>query len=910
MFRIVANGAGLADKNLAPGQPYYASISSAPKHKSGTILTVGRSSKNNDADLIFAKEAKAVSRNHLVLRLVKIGAPTPAGTPDAEEGNADAGGETTEEAEGNAFDKPRNAEEMEACQEAADGIILVLYNTGSLGSVVEYEEPVRGGDDHHHHKKADADEGTDDDETDDEEGSQAAAKAEGKAAAKSSSSNTKLVQHRMEKGESFIVKSLSLPKEKEADGDSHLVCAAAFCSLPAIRVGLGASDGERKFPKVVLEIARVPMNLCVTRIDNKSKTKITKMADELGINVVQSKGGWVTHPAHPLLEYSHLLASSVTSTAKVLSAWCLKKPIVDPDFVFKGLAERKTFWTPMPKESDYSTEGGKDVVTSEAAKAEQIGKGPFLGRRDPLKGFVVVSLAPGGETENLVMAAGGTVYRAYNLDDDAFNSGTWLDELELAQENPIPVRRSSGAAAGGTVVLIETSSKKVKKRKDFLRARNIHAVSQKEFAISITNMKPLLKTTGGEFIKGREDIPSSSFRLSWGSGSAGHCRSVPESTPLPEESEAASLSTIQEVSREDESRNESSQRPHPIGAEKTEVLPAEEPAKGKESEPAKEPELEPAKEPEPVPETNPVVEEPQIEEDVTSRGKRKRGGAASKDQGADGGDKVAAEEPQKATKRTKTGRTSKDAEDEKPRDDEEDDEILAANNQDDDIPSAEAQSTRSKRKRDEKEATGADHSKKKRSGCEASKGQNDENEGRVVEATFNPNERRKPLPKAKKIGWLSAAPKDADERAKYKSTKADLDDIDATFPSEAAITVKKTGLVVRSNEEYQERRAQLMAARGRGPRVVTGRDGKPVKDFKRFRKNAIIRGCTGGISFRSVLPKESERQRQLEQMEREREESMREADALFMGEEAGSIMSFFGKSTTKKKKGSRSRVRR
>ena len=102
----------------------------------------------------------------------------------------------------------------------------------------------------------------------------------------------------------------------------------------------------------------------------------------------------------------------------------------------------------------------------------------------------------------------------------------------------------------------------------------------------------------------------------------------------------------------------------------------------------------------------------------------------------------------------------------------------------------------------------------------------------------------------------------------------------------------------------------MMAARGRGPRVVTGRDGKPVKDFKRFRKNTVIRGSTGDIRFRSVLPKESERQRQLQQLERELAEDTREADALFYGEEAGSITSFFGKSTTKKKKGSRSRVRR
>lgn len=274
MFRFVAKGAALADKNLAPDQPYYVSISSTPKHRSGKILTVGRSSKNNTADLIFAKDVKMVSRNHLTLRLVKLGVPTPAGTPDADaDADAEGVGADDKEAEGNAFDKPQNPEEMAACQEAADGIILVLYNSGSLGTTVEYEVPVASkgeeeddddDDDNDDKKKSDV-EDTDDDETDDEAVSQAAAKAASKAKA-SAGSKTKLVQHRMEKGESFIVKSLSLPEEEEVASDSHLVCASAFSSLPTIRVGLGSPDVSTNFPKVVLEITRVPVNLCVSRM--------------------------------------------------------------------------------------------------------------------------------------------------------------------------------------------------------------------------------------------------------------------------------------------------------------------------------------------------------------------------------------------------------------------------------------------------------------------------------------------------------------------------------------------------------------------------------------------------------------------------------------------------------------------
>ena len=574
----------------------------------------------------------------------------------------------------------------------------------------------------------------------------------------------------------------------------------------------------------------------------------------------------------------------MTSTAKSISGWCLKKPIVTTDYVLEGLAARKSIRDPMPKEEDYTPQGGDGVVTTDAAKAEEKGNGPFGGRRDPLKGFVVISLAA-GETEGLVMAAGGTIYRAYQLEDDVFNAGTWLDELEAAEKAPIPpIPSGSSARAGGTVVLIETTSRKVKKRRDFLRKRNIRGIAQKNYAMAINQMRGVLVDVDGNEAIGREDVPSSSFRIGWGKAGGAEEQQVQATAKedLPQESEAARLSTIQEVSREDVSRDETSEKPPSADSKK--LPPVEEP---------------PVPAPAPAPEVVPDDKEPEEareEEGPTTRGKRKRGGGAdaAASKGAD--DAEEAEEP-KAAKRTEKSRSTKAAEEPA------DDEIVTA---DDDEPApVEEESSRSKRKRDEED--GAARPKRKRGGGKAATKEEDENEERIVAPTANPNDHRKPLPK-KKNGWLGIAPKDTNERAKYKSTKADLDEMDAVYPSEAAITVKKKGLVVRSNEEYRERQAQMRAARGSGPRIVTGRDGKPVKDFKRFRKNVVIRNAGGGVKFRSVLPRESERQRQLEQMERDLEKSQREAEALFNGDDGGGIRNYFGsKSTAKKKKGSRSR---
>lgn len=133
-------GAGDADVTAM-----YASISSTPQHSSGKILTVGRhTSKGDNCDFTFVNE-KGVSRKHMSLTLVKLGADTPPGTP---EDTADDDAPATEEGRTNAFAKPRNPDELAACQAAADGIILVVEDIGSkFGTEIEYEVPCEDAED-------------------------------------------------------------------------------------------------------------------------------------------------------------------------------------------------------------------------------------------------------------------------------------------------------------------------------------------------------------------------------------------------------------------------------------------------------------------------------------------------------------------------------------------------------------------------------------------------------------------------------------------------------------------------------------------------------------------------------------------------------------------------------------------
>jgi hypothetical protein len=131
-------------------------------------------------------------------------------------------------------------------------------------------------------------------------------------------------------------------------------------------------------------------------------------------------------------------------------------------------------------------------------------------------------------------------------------------------------------------------------------------------------------------------------------------------------------------------------------------------------------------------------------------------------------------------------------------------------------------------------------------------------------------------------GWLVAAPK---SRKAYRKA---IEETEAEKPTVAAQTQKVSGLIVR---QYVK---PVTNTRPNGRTIRKG------KDFKRFRKNHIIRGFSSSesryadyrnanghdatvpsIRLISVLPKESERQRQLEQQQQELEREQEIADSLF-----------------------------
>jgi hypothetical protein len=134
-------------------------------------------------------------------------------------------------------------------------------------------------------------------------------------------------------------------------------------------------------------------------------------------------------------------------------------------------------------------------------------------------------------------------------------------------------------------------------------------------------------------------------------------------------------------------------------------------------------------------------------------------------------------------------------------------------------------------------------------------------------------------------GWLVAAPSG-------KKRKAYIREIDLEGeepPPPPAATAKSSKLVVGPRKAITTSyRASSM-----------GRSGG--KNFKKFRKNTIIKGSLSRIQLRSVLPEESEAEQKLNERERILEEEQRLADALFRDPGAGGIRSHFKPKSRRKR---------
>jgi len=192
-------------------------------------------------------------------------------------------------------------------------------------------------------------------------------------------------------------------------------------------------------------------------------------------------------------------------------------------------------------------------------------------------------------------------------------------------------------------------------------------------------------------------------------------------------------------------------------------------------------------------------------------------------------------------------------------------------------------SSRRQRKEDEHEATGTNDVEI----------QGDEIEEIVEDG--NTSGKRKTKLRQTNDGWLCAAPQ-GKKRREFKRSRAELSAMGEVEFSDPAVTDVCSGLIVRSEEDIEKmKKAQEAQSRS----TTNGN----VKNFKKFKKNSIISGARmhsiSQIRLVSVLPKESERQKELQAMHSEMERDQRAADMLFEndgGKKGKGIRNYFSSS--------------
>ncbi len=181
------------------------------------------------------------------------------------------------------------------------------------------------------------------------------------------------------------------------------------------------------------------------------------------------------------------------------------------------------------------------------------------------------------------------------------------------------------------------------------------------------------------------------------------------------------------------------------------------------------------------------------------------------------------------------------------------------------------------------------------------------------------NKRKMKLPETGD-GWLCAAPQGKKRKA-FKRSRAELSAMGEMEFSEPAVTDFCGGLVVRSKNELERMsRAQSQnqtRKNNQHSQNITTNGTSVVKNFKRFKKNSIISGARmhsiSQIRLVSVLPKESERQKELQAMHYEMDREQRESDMMFVDAEGvtgkkkkgGGIRSYFSSNGTTRGRGAR-----
>ena len=400
------DGSGAISKTL------HTCLATSNKENAGVICSVGR----KNGDIIFPTD-KSVSREHAKLRIVS-------------RNHDDDGGQ-----------KPRNTEEIQACEKSEYGMCVVVENTGKGGSWIAVDkQPIAvniDGDD------SETDAGSDE-ETDDEGISQKPPTQASSTAAASQQSETPPLSTAVR--EFWGNKPAEL--KKMDDGMTEILPLSLDKNNRTILIQCGRFESTIKLTLMRIFVA----------FSGMSKKELKAFRSQ----VLPSIGGLGVEGEIPDYKTTYLVTKDRMAGAKQLIAWCYDIPMVPKTFL-QAIADRTNPTDPLPNPNDFELENteSNDFWDQKA---------------DPnlLSNYTLLSIED-NEIEKLAIAAGAKCVALYNSDDYETAAQKCIDNGELC-------------------FAFSTRKKETKKLHSVM---NVPLVSTKKLALAVSQQNKILPDDKG-----------------------------------------------------------------------------------------------------------------------------------------------------------------------------------------------------------------------------------------------------------------------------------------------------------------------------------------------------------------------------------------------------------------------------
>lgn len=341
----------------------------------GRLLVVGR----KQGDIVLKKD-KSVSREHCVLKCIST---NEAHRRPIEDDSNNDNGNKKKSSTGCAIE-PSSKDEIQACENSTDdGMCIVLENFAKFGTFVVMRREKSGGNGDSDSENDDGDSSTGGDETE-EEGKLSQKKPLQQNSGVALSDVTKQLIGGLDRESDHYLKRLE-PKES---------CVLTMLNTQTVRTATNNESGNRVIIQCgqngsTLIITRIPLRIAFSRLDKKTNAFWNERLFSIGActydyhqkkendnnsdkrkKMTKSKAATTANVRVDTKTTSHIVTKEQSPVAKQLLGWCYQIPIVSAQFL-QAMIERSIPNDPLPIPEKYRPDNYQTLQTDKKSKQKQ-----------------------------------------------------------------------------------------------------------------------------------------------------------------------------------------------------------------------------------------------------------------------------------------------------------------------------------------------------------------------------------------------------------------------------------------------------------------------------------------------------------------------------------------------------------